>query len=124
MKRETLVLWLYGSLLGLLAYSAASFHLGAGSSWPRWIVALVLAIVATPIHIVVDLTFPLWGRLGAPGPWLVAALTAGLCQGLLAIWIVRTYRRGPGRAFGLVAVLVLLQLGVYVAWQSSFPPAR
>jgi len=118
LRRETVVPWLCGALLGFLAYLPASFHLGADTNWPRWSVLLLCAILAAPIHVVVELTFPLWGYLGAPGHWIVAALTAGLYHGTVAVWLARVYRRRPRRAYLLGTALLVLQFCLYVIWQN------
>jgi hypothetical protein len=116
LRRESFVPWLCGALLGFLAYLPANFHLGAGG--PTWSGLLLCAIVSAPIHIVVDLTFPLWGYLGAPGHWLVAALTACLYHGTVAVWLARVYRRQPRRALLFGGVLLVLHFCLYVIWQN------
>lgn len=126
LRRESFAPWLCGALLGFLAYLPSSFQLGAGAGWPTWSGLLLCAIVSAPIHIVVDLTFPLWGYLGATGHWIVAALTAGLYHGTVAVWLARVYRSRPRRAFLFGGVLLVLHFCVYMIWQNvslaRFPP--
>ena len=80
-------------------------------------------MIAAPIHLVVDLTSPLWGYLahdfGLLGLWLVVVATACLYHGLLALWLGRVYRRQPVRALALVAAILVFHLGLHLLMQEQ-----
>jgi len=61
-------LWLCGALFGIAVSLPAYFRLISNTGGPAWWAALLLGILALPIHAAVDLTFPLWGYLGSLGP--------------------------------------------------------
>src|SRR3981081_3735232 len=67
------VVWLCGSLIGVVAYLPAQFSFGPNAGMVGWTAALIVATIAAPIHVVVDLTFPLWSYLmihvGLLGLW-------------------------------------------------------
>ena len=108
------IVWLYGSLIGVVAYLPAQLSFGANAGMVGWIAALIVAVIAAPVHVVVDLTFPLWGYLtihvGLLGLWAAVAMTACLYHGLIAVWLGRIYRRQPARAFAAGAVVLAFNL--------------
>jgi hypothetical protein len=115
------VVWLYGSLIGVVAYLPAQLSFGADAGMVGWIAALPVAIIAAPVHVVVDLTSPLWGYLmihvGLLGLWAAVAMTACLYHGLIAVWLDRIYRRQPTRALAAVVVVLAFNLCLHLLLQ-------
>jgi hypothetical protein len=115
------VVWLCGSLIGVVAYLPSLLSFGVNAGMVGWIAALIVAIIAAPIHVVVDLTFPLWSDLmphvGLLGLWVVVAMTASLYHGLIAVWLGRIYRRRPARALAAGAAVLALNLCLYLLLQ-------
>ena len=115
------IVWLCGSLIGVVAYLPAQLSFGPDAGMVGWVAALILAIVAAPVHVVVDLTFPLWGSLmvhvGLLGLWAVVAMTAGLYHGLIAVWLGRIYRRRPARALATGVVVLAFNLCLHLLLQ-------
>jgi hypothetical protein len=112
-SREAVV-WLYGALIGVVAYLPGQLSFGPSAGMVGWIAALPVAIIAAPIHVVVDLTFPLWGDLiihvGLLGLWVMVVMTACLYHGLIAVWLGRIYRRQPARALAIGAAVLAFNL--------------
>ena len=121
--RANTSLWLCGMLFGIAVALPPSFLLAWSGGWPGWSAALLLGILAIPIHVAVDLNFPLWRYLSPLGPWIAVAIAAGLYHGTLAVWLGHLYRRQPKRAFAIGAVILALHLGMYLVWQ-AFNVAR
>ena len=115
------VVWLYGSLIGVVAYLPAQLSFGANAGKVGWIAALIVAIIAAPVHVVVDLTFPLWGYLmihvGLFGLWAAVAMTACLYHGLIAVWLGRIYRRQPARALATGVAVLAFNLCLHLLLQ-------
>jgi hypothetical protein len=115
------VLWLYGALIGVVAYLPAQLSFGASAGMVGWIAALPVAIIAAPIHVVVDLTSPLWGYLmihvGLLGLWAMVAMTACLYHGLIVVWLGRIYRRQPARAFAIGVAVLAFNLCLHLLLQ-------
>ena len=116
--RQNLGLILFGALVGIAADLPSNFTL-ASSGGLLWWITLFCAIVSVPIHLVVDLTHPLWLYWGVAGHWVVVVLTALVYHGALAVWIGNAYRRNPKRAVVIGAVIFAVHLGVYIAWQTA-----
>jgi hypothetical protein len=106
--------WLYGFLIGVVAYLPAQLSFGADAGMVGWTAAIIVGIMAAPIHFAVDLTFPLWSNLmsyvGLLGLWAVVAMTASLFHGLIAVWLGRIYRRQPARALATGAAVLVFNL--------------
>jgi hypothetical protein len=115
------VVWLCGSLIGVAAYLPAQLSFGADAGRVGWAAALSLALIAAPIHVVVDLTSPLWSSLvihvGLLGLWAVVALTAGLYHGWIAVGLGRMYRRRPARALATGAAILAFHLCLHLLSQ-------
>lgn len=112
------VLWLCGSLLGMAAYLVG---FGFRISGPlTWALALICALVALPINATVHLTFSLWGAFEL-GHWIVAAITACLYHGTVAIVLGRIYRRKPSDALAIGGAILALHLILYFFWQDVSP---
>jgi len=117
------VLWLYGSLIGVVAYLPAQLSFGGNAGRVGWIAALIVAVIAAPVHVVVDLTFPLWGYLtshiGLLGLWAVVVMTACLYHGLIAVWLGRIYRRQPARALAVGVAVLAFNLCLHLLLQEN-----
>ncbi len=115
------IVWLYGSLIGVVAYLPSQVSFGADAGMVGWAAALPVAIIAAPVHVAVDLTSPLWGCLmihvGLLGLWVVVAVTASLYHGLTAVWLGRIYRRRPARALAAGAAVLALNLCLHFLLQ-------
>jgi hypothetical protein len=115
------VVWLYGSFIGIVAYLPAQLSFGPSAGMVGWIAALPVALIAAPIHVVVDLTFPLWGYLiihvGLLGLWATVAMTACLYHGLIAVWLGRIYRRQPARALATCVAVLAFNLCLHLLLQ-------
>jgi hypothetical protein len=115
------VVWLYGSLIGIVAYLPAQLSFGASAGMVGWLAALPVTIIAAPVHVAVDLTFPLWGSLtihvGLLGLWAVVAMTAFLYHGLIAVWLGRIYRRQPARALATGVAVLAFNLCLHLLLQ-------
>jgi hypothetical protein len=120
--RENVGLWLCGAVLGIAAALPSYLLLGSRSGQLGWSASLLFAILALPIHAVVDLTFPLWGYLGSLGPWVVMVLVAGLYHGTVAVWLGRLSLRHPRRALAIGVAVFALQFGLYLVWQNRSLP--
>jgi hypothetical protein len=120
------VVWLYGFLMGIVSYLPAQLSFGPNAGMVGWAAAVLVALVAAPIHVAVDLTFPLWGNLvihvGQLGLWTVVALTAGLFHGLIAVWLGRMYRRQPARALVAGAAVLGLNLCLLLLRSNGINP--
>jgi hypothetical protein len=108
------VVWLYGFLMGVVAFLPAELSFGPNVGMVGWVAGVLVGLVAAPIYVAIDLTHPLWGSLvihvGLLGLWAVVALTAGLFHGLIAVWLGRIYRRRPARALATGAAVLALNL--------------
>lgn len=121
--RQNLGLILFGALVGIVTDLPSSFSLASDGGFGWWIV-LLGAIVSFPIHLVVDLTHPLWLYWGTAGHWGVVVFMALLYHGALAVWLGNVYRRDPRRALILGAAIFGVHLGLYILWQTlTFAPA-
>lgn len=120
-RPRTGVVWLCGSLIGVVAYLPAQLSFGPNAGMVGWIAALIVAIIAAPIHVVVDLTFPLWSTLmihvGLLGLWIAVAMTACLYHGLIAVWLGRIYLRQPARALAAGVAVLAFNLCLHFLWQ-------
>src|SRR5947199_3768237 len=117
------VVWLYGAAIGIVAFLPSELSFGPDAGMVGWSAALMITMIAAPIHLVVDLTSPLWGYLahdfGLLGLWLVVIVTACLYHGPLAVWLGRVYRRQPVRALALVAAILVFHLGLHLLMQEQ-----
>lgn len=117
------IVWLYGATIGVVAFLPSEISFGPDAGMVGWSAALMTTMIADPIHLVVDLTSPLWGYLvhdfGLLGLWLVVVVTACLYHGPLALWLGRVYRRQPGRALALVAAILVFHLGLHLLMQEQ-----